>query len=283
MNFEEMEAVVTAANGVNLKHNGLMESSLESLQDSWPEKKKPVEATSVSTGSDIEEENSVESPKRVSNKKRKRSKADEGSKAGKTKPSRKKRALKKEEGSGDEKKCEEKVKQRSYVNRKAITQKEEEEWEQELEVVSFIKATSRSKSRKLDCSDIRFLEDVTDAVSGSCSRSESDFSDSHLKNENFNDCRSMTRSLRVTFVLTLCENVLNFCLKIMSFFSSFPLNRLIWETLQFATNALKGKEDIFSFAPFVKRDCIVFHVLRNGLFITFFLLSSNKYRFHQCP
>lgn len=195
-----MEAVVSD-NGVNLKHNGLTETSPE---DSWPEKKKPVESTSVSTGSDIEEENSVASPKRVTNKKRKRSKADDCSKAGKTKPLRKKRALKK---------CEERVKQRSSVNKKAITQKEEEKWEQGLELVSIDKATSPSKSRNSDCTDIMVLEDVTDVVSGSCSRSESDLSDCHPKNENFNEFRSMTRSLRVTFVVILCETVLNLCLK----------------------------------------------------------------------
>lgn len=157
-----MEAVVTD-NGVNLKHNGLMETK--------PEKEKPVKPTSLSSGSDTEEEEeerSVGSLKRVSNKKRKRSIADEG-RVAKTKSSREKRAAKrrKEKINGDEKK----LKQRSSVKRRAKTKKEDKEREQELKLVPFIEPTDAGNS-----SD----------------------SDSHVKNENFKDCRSMTRSLRVT-------------------------------------------------------------------------------------
>lgn len=153
-----MEAVVTD-NGVNLKHNGLMETK--------PEKEKPVKPTSLSSGSDTEEEEeerSVGSLKRVSNKKRKRSIADEG-RVAKTKSSREKR--RKEKINGDEKK----LKQRSSVKRRAKTKKEDKEREQELKLVPFIEPTDAGNS-----SD----------------------SDSHVKNENFKDCRSMTRSLRVT-------------------------------------------------------------------------------------
>ncbi|KAH0863847.1 hypothetical protein HID58_081058, partial [Brassica napus] len=163
-----MEAVVTD-NGVNLKHNGLMETK--------PEKEKPVKPTSLSSGSDTEEEEeerSVGSLKRVSNKKRKRSIADEG-RVAKTKSSREKR--RKEKINGDEKK----LKQRSSVKRRAKTKKEdkEREREQELKLVPFIEPTDAGNS-----SD----------------------SDSHVKNENFKDCRSMTRSLRAALgELAICH------------------------------------------------------------------------------
>uniref|UniRef100_A0A1J3J756 Lysine-specific demethylase JMJ25 n=1 Tax=Noccaea caerulescens TaxID=107243 RepID=A0A1J3J756_NOCCA len=177
-----MEAVV-ADDGVNLKRKGLTES----LEDSWPEMKDSVKPTSDSSASEIEEESSVAFPKLVSNKKRKRSKADEV-KEGKTKSSRKTRAWKKRdvcnEGNGD---GEEKVKQRSSVKRK-----EEEAQEQELQLVPFVKTRSRNRNH----SDIRFHEDETDVVNGSCSQSESDLSDSRLKNDKFKYCRSMTRSLK---------------------------------------------------------------------------------------
>lgn len=147
----------------------------ESLEDSWPEKKDSVKPTSDSSASEIEEESSVAFPKLVSNKKRKRSKANEV-KEGKTKSPRKTRASKKRdlcnEGNGD---GEEKVKQRGSVKRK-----EEEAQEQQLQLVPFVK---------------------TDVVNGSCSQSESDLSDSRLKNGRFKYCRSMTRSLKVTFLL----------------------------------------------------------------------------------
>lgn len=158
----KMEAVVTD-NGVNLKHSGLMETK--------PEKDKPVKPTSLSSGSDIEEEEeeerSVGSLKRVSNKKRKRSIADEG-RVAKTKSSREKRAAnrRKEKINGGEKK----LKQRSSVRRRAKTKKEDKEREQELSLVPFIEPTDAGNSSE---------------------------SDSHVKNDNFNDCRSMTRSLRV--------------------------------------------------------------------------------------
>ncbi|KAL0797701.1 hypothetical protein Bca101_052875 [Brassica carinata] len=159
--------------------NDLMERKPEPLQDSCPEKKKPIKPTSLSSGSDIEveeEESSVRSLKRVSNKKRKRSIADED-RVAKTKSSREKRAAKKRiektNGDDDEKKPEEKPKQRSSVKRRAKMKKEDKEREQELSLVPFI--------------------EPTDDVNGSCSHSESD---SHVKNDNFKDCRSMTRSLR---------------------------------------------------------------------------------------
>ncbi|CAH2038183.1 unnamed protein product [Thlaspi arvense] len=181
-----MEDVV-AANGANLKHNGVM-------------KKKPVEPTSNSSASDIEEERSV------SNSKRKRSKADEV-KAVKTESPRKKIAAKKldsrKEGNGDvdEKKREEKVKQRSPVKNK-----EEEKCEEELQLVSYIKATSRNRRLDLNTSDHQFFEDETDVVNGPCSHSESDLSDSHLKNDKFKDCRSMTRSLKASLgELAICH------------------------------------------------------------------------------
>ncbi|KAF8071414.1 hypothetical protein N665_1128s0013 [Sinapis alba] len=165
----KMEAVV-ADNGVNLKHNGLMETK--------PEKEKPVKPTSLNSGSDIEEEErSVGSLKRVSNKKRKRSIADEG-RVAKTKSSREKRTAKKrkEQRNGDDEKKPEENK-RSSVKRRAKTKK------QELKLVPFI--------------------DPTDAVNGSCSHSESD---SHVKNDNFKDCRSMTRSLRADLgELAICH------------------------------------------------------------------------------
>lgn len=197
--FEKMEVVV-ATNGVNLNHNGVKESSVESC---WLEEKKPVEATSLSSGSsDIEEEeSSVGSPKRVSNKKRKRSKADAVKKASIAKSPRKNRTLKKRSGD-DERKCEVKnKKQRSSVNKRVKKEEEvvvddEKNWEQEHQLVPFIKSTSRHRSKN---SDIWFGNEIDN--NASCSRSESDLSDSHLKNENFNDCRSMTRSLKVTFVL----------------------------------------------------------------------------------
>ncbi|XP_018450448.1 lysine-specific demethylase JMJ26 isoform X2 [Raphanus sativus] len=165
----KMEAVVA-----DHKRNGRMETK--------PEKEKPVKPTSPSSGSDVEEEEeeerSVGSLKRVSNKKRKRSIADEG-RAAKTKPSREKRDTKKrkEKGNGDDE--EKKPKQRSSVKRRAKTKKEDKEREQELKLVPFIEPT------------------------GSCSHSESD---SHVKNDKFNDCRSMTRSLRADLgELAICH------------------------------------------------------------------------------
>lgn len=165
----KMEAVVA-----DHKRNGRMETK--------PEKEKPVKPTSLSSSSDVEEEEerSVGSLKRVSNKKRKRSIADEG-RVAKTKSSREKRAARKrkEKGNGDDE--EKKPKQRSSVKRRAKTKKEDKEREQELKLVPFIEPT------------------------GSCSHSESD---SHVKNDNFNDCRSMTRSLRVITTLFLHHVIL---------------------------------------------------------------------------
>lgn len=184
-----MEAVVTADGGGNLKHNGVTESKTE---DSWPEEKDSVKPTSDSSASEIEDENIVAFPKLVSNKKRKRSKADEVKK-GKTKSPRKTIASKKRdlcnEGNCDGD-GEEQVKQRSSVKRK-----EEEAQEQELQLVPF----ARTRSRNRNHSDVRFHEDETDVVNGSCSQSESDSSDSRLRNDKFKYCRSMTRSLKVTF------------------------------------------------------------------------------------
>ncbi|CAH8389099.1 unnamed protein product [Eruca vesicaria subsp. sativa] len=169
-----MEAVV-AANGVNHKHNGLLETK--------PEKEKPVKPTSLSSGSDIEEEeSSVRSLKRVSNKKRKRSTADEG-RVAKTKSSKEKKAPKKRKEKTNDDDNEKKLKQRSSVKRRAKTKKEDKEREQELKLVPFI--------------------NQTDAVNSSCSHSDSD---SHVKNDNFKDCRSMTRSLRVALgELAICH------------------------------------------------------------------------------
>ncbi|EOA37576.1 hypothetical protein CARUB_v10011915mg [Capsella rubella] len=219
-----MEGVVVTANGVNLKHKGGKEGSKGTC---WPEKKKLLVATSLSSGSsDIEEESSVECVKRVSNKRRKRSKADEI----KAKPSRKK---KRDGIGGVESKCEEvEKKQRSSVKRRA---KEEEEvvdddknWEQELQLVSFTKPTSRSRSKNSDSGDVWFPGNDID-VSASSSRSESELPDFHLKSENFSDCRIMTRNLkadlgdlaichqcskgerRYLFICTFCEERL-YCL-----------------------------------------------------------------------
>ncbi|KAL1199032.1 Lysine-specific demethylase JMJ26 [Cardamine amara subsp. amara] len=225
-----MEGLV-AVNGVNLKHNGVKETSLESC---WLEKKNPVEATSLSSGSsDIEEdESSVGSPpKQVSNKKQKRSKADAVNKA---KSPRKKRTLKKRQGSGDDDvwKVKEK-KQRSSVKRRVqkedVVVNDEKLWKQEeLQVVPFIRPKSCRRSKNSDSSDLWFLGNEID-VSGLCSRSESELSDSHLKTENFNDCRNMTRNLkadleelaichqcslgerRYLFICTFCEERL-YCL-----------------------------------------------------------------------
>ncbi|ANM60276.1 Transcription factor jumonji (jmjC) domain-containing protein [Arabidopsis thaliana] len=189
-----------ATNGVILKHNGVKDISLETC---WPEKKKPVEATSLSSGSsDIEEEISVECPKRVANQRRKRSKADEI----KTKSSRKRKC-------DDENKCEEnEKKQRSSVKKRATTWKEEEvvvddekKCEQQLQLVPSSKATSRSRSKKSVSVDTWLVNNEID-VSALSSRSESELSDSYLKTEYFNDCRSMTRSLKANLgELAICH------------------------------------------------------------------------------
>ncbi|ESQ35636.1 hypothetical protein EUTSA_v10006772mg [Eutrema salsugineum] len=251
--MRKREAVV-AANGVNLKHNGLMESKPE--QDSWrQEKKKPVEPTSLSSGSEIEEENSVGSPKRVSNRKRKRSIADEA-KVGKTKSSRKKKAAEKRNGD-DEKKCEEKLKQRSSVKRRG---KEEEKLEQSIYV----------------------LENETDVVYGSCSHSDSDLSDSNPKNGNFNDCRSMTRSLRADlgdlaichqcskgerrylFICTFCEERM-YC---------FPCIKKWYPHL--------SQDDIVEKCPFCRGNCNCCICLQSsGLIETSKRKLSNFERFHH--
>ncbi|CAH8251998.1 unnamed protein product [Arabidopsis lyrata] len=191
---------IVSANGVNCKRNGVKDSSLETC---WPEKKKPVEATSLSSGSsDIEEESSVECPKPVANQRRKRSKADEI----KAKSSRKRKC-------DDEKKCEEKEKkQRSSVKKRATTWKDEEvvdddekKCEQELQVVPFIKATSRNRSKNADSADAWLVGNEID-VRASSSRSESELSDSHLKTEYFNDCRRMTRTLKADLgELAICH------------------------------------------------------------------------------
>lgn len=96
-------------------------------------------------------------------------------------------------------------------DRRKVELEEDKEWEEELELISKIKATSRSRSRNLGCAaSERSPENVTDVSRESHSRSPtSEVSDSLLKNGISNDCTSMKNTSTVTCLYISSSNPIN--------------------------------------------------------------------------